>query len=68
MDVNENSDKRERFSNACRRPRTVKDTGIIREGERMCITTAGLLFCGETAYPSNMYKAPIVFEDKDYYY
>ena len=40
--------------------------GLIREGEKMRIVDAGILFSGPTAYPSNLHYADITFEDKDY--
>ena len=39
---------------------------LIRPGEKMRITKYGLLFSGDTAYPSNMYPAPVKFNQKDY--
>ena len=37
---------------------------LIRRSEKMKITKAGLCFSGPTAYPSNMYYAPIVVGNK----
>ena len=39
---------------------------LIKPGEKMRITKYGLLFSGPTAYPSNKYKAPINFQQKEY--
>ena len=78
MEVNEtedigeqdgNNEKRERYATAKRRLKSAKTagtTGPIIQGERMRITPAGLLFSGPTAYPSNLYKAPVTYEDKDF--
>ena len=62
----EDTEKRDRVAMARRRIKNPKGTGIIREGERMRITPAGLLFSGPTAYPSNMYEIPVIVDDKEY--
>ena len=64
MEVPETTEKRDRVAMARRRIKNPKGTGIIREGECMRITPAGLLFSGPTAYPSNMYEIPVIVDDK----
>ena len=66
-------DKRERYATARRRINSInpmdkqQKEGLIRPGERMRITESGLLlFSGPTAYPSNLFKAPIKYKEKDY--
>ena len=63
------NDRRERYATARRRinPQpNYKLQGLVLPDEHMRVRASGLLFSGPTAYPSNLYKAPIKYQDKDY--
>ena len=45
---------------------TVTTTFVVLPGENMRITNRGLLFSGPSAFPSNLSKYTIVFEDNPY--
>ena len=63
------NERRERYAIARRRINPAneqKTPDLILPGERMRITTSGLVFSGPTAFPSNLYKAPIRYQEKDY--
>ena len=63
------TDKRERIATARRRinpQNNTKPQCLILPGERLRVTASGLLFSGPTAYPSNLFKIPIKYQEKDY--
>ena len=64
----DSAEKRDRIATARRRMKlsTTKASGLIMPGEMMRVTPAGLLFSGPTAYPSNLHKVPVIFEDKEF--
>ena len=39
---------------------------LFRDDGKICVCKSGIIFSGSTAYPSNMFSAPIKFNDKEY--
>ena len=69
LDEMETSTRRDRIVTAKRRMNTTNDakkTILIKPGEKMRVTQAGLCFSGSSAFPSNMYYATVTFNKKEY--